>query len=206
MCGGLSAAALQSHRGSDWIGFHTARICGYALLGLVLGAGMAGVNQAVTAARVTQPFLLLLHAACLLLGAALLWHGRQPYWISTAAHRISRVQKPQTQAVNFPHVAPRPARPVLVGFGWALMPCGLLYSALFTAALAATPWMAGAIMLAFGLGTAVAQSLVPVALRLMRTSPDGKLAIRISGALLAVLSCWALFSYASGAELKPLCG
>jgi len=48
---------------------------------------------------------------------------------------------------------PRSWTPLLLGITWGLMPCGFLYAAQIKAAETANPWVGGAIMLAFGLGT-----------------------------------------------------
>jgi sulfite exporter TauE/SafE len=101
-------------------------------------------------------------------------------------------------------------RPVLAGLAWALVPCGLLYSALATAALASDPLRGAAAMLAFGVGTAVNLLLAQGLLRRLASVPAARATwiesagVRIGGALLAAMAIAALVALALG-QPHPFC-
>ena len=106
--------------------------------------------------------------------------------------------------------AARGRRPALAGLAWALVPCGLLYSALATAALASDPLRGAAAMVAFAAGTAVNLLAAQWALHAIGRGCAGRAAriestgIRIGGALLAAMSAAALVALALG-QPHPFC-
>ena len=85
---------------------------------------------------------------------------------------------------------------VLAGMCWALMPCGLLYSAILVAALSASPLAGGLSMVAFGLGGALWLLAAPYAWRWL----SGRVSrfrsawgTRAAGGMLVLVSLWALW-------------
>ena len=81
-----------------------------------------------------------------------------------------------------------------MGTVWTLLPCGLLYSALMLAALAASPLGGGLVMAAFVLGTSITMVVAPWAmLRWGFGGGNGNWGIRLAGAGLAASSAWALW-------------
>ncbi|MGJ4748949.1 sulfite exporter TauE/SafE family protein, partial [Leptospira sp. SA-E8] len=83
---------------------------------------------------------------------------------------------------------------LLIGVACALLPCGLLYSALLVATLTGQAWQGGAVMALFALGTAVSMTLGPwLWLRLSHSARMQTLGVRLAGLTLALSSGWALW-------------
>ncbi len=110
-----------------------------------------------------------------------------------------------------------PVALLLRGAAWALLPCGLLYSALALAILASDPLQAAAVMTAFALGTTagltVFQSVFSRLPALARRAGRGalsnpasadRLAFRVNGVLLAAMAGIALVA-AIGGHANPFC-
>ncbi|MGR4870473.1 sulfite exporter TauE/SafE family protein [Variovorax sp. LARHSF232] len=168
--------------------FHTGRLVSYALA----GALVAGVAQALALAAeqvaALSPLWVLLHAAILAWGLALLALGRQPAW----AHGLGRALARRLAS----HGTSGAGRRLLAGGAlWVLMPCGLLYSALALASLGNGPLQGGLAMLAFALGSGAALSLAPwLWQRLHARLPRGEgWGTRAAGLLLALLALDALW-------------
>lgn len=183
--------------------FHAARIAGYAVLGALVGSGSWLLRWGSDAIPLMRPLWGTMNALLLALGLALLVLGRQPGWIDELGRRVWQRTGARLEASSG-------RRPVLAGLAWALVPCGLLYSALATAALASEPLRGAAAMAAFGLGTAanllVAQGLIHLAARssAARAARVEALGIRIGGGLLAAMSVAALVALALG-QPHPFC-
>jgi hypothetical protein len=87
---------------------------------------------------------------------------------------------------------------LVLGLVWALLPCGLLYSAVMLAALSDGVWQGAQVMAAFALGGALALSLVPWVWRRWHRSPRsmgpwGDWGVRLAGFSLALSSGAALW-------------
>jgi hypothetical protein len=128
----------------------------------------------------------MVHVAALLLGLALVWRARQPAFIDGWAQGIWRKVRPAMVAMGG-------KAPVVLGIGWALMPCGLLYSALLVASLSATAVNGAVIMAAFALGTMVSLTLAPWLLLKLKDARSGGWGIRLAGLALVATSGWALW-------------
>jgi sulfite exporter TauE/SafE len=141
----------------------------------------------------------------------LLLCGRQPHWLAgVQAPSILKQKRPPCAAT------PQRSRHVLAmiarGMLWALLPCGLLYSALALAILAGEPVGAGLVMAAFGLGTSVGLLFLQGALRAlldaMRRSADPGAAdaagLRVGGLLLTAMAGIALAAALAGRS-NPFC-
>lgn len=169
--------------------FQAARLLGYALLGLAVASSASLLQWGAQQTALLKPFWAMFHLAVLLLGASLLWLGRQPRWLDRASHGLWQRLRGRTAGNDGLQGAP------WVGLLWALLPCGLLYSALMVAALAAPPWGGAVVMVAFALGTGTGLQLVPTVWRRLRpqavrnSSPWG---VRLAGTALAMASGWAL--------------
>jgi hypothetical protein len=191
----LVASAMPSTRE---LTFHAARLAGYVALGAAAGGGSALLRVGAETLPAMRPLWGTANALLIALGLALMVLGRQPAWIDALAMRIA--------TATGLHGAPTGMRPAAAGLAWALLPCGLLYTALATAALASDPVGGAIAMLGFGLGTAVnllaAQALVRVAGA--RIGPAQSLGVRAGGALLAVMGAAALIALALG-QPHPFC-
>lgn len=192
MCGAASAGLGCTPRRLAL--FQAARITGYALLGMMVASSAALLAWGAGHIALLKPFWAMLHLALVALGLSLLWLGRQPAWLDRAAHRVWQALRLRT--LGFDGGARLPALATgLAGLVWALLPCGLLYSALMVASLSPQPWQGGLVMAAFGLGSAVSLHLgAKLWLRALRSGSDrsGRWGVRLAGAAVAGASAWAL--------------
>ncbi len=150
MCGGV--VVLLSRRGVTsggrlWLA-HLGRITTYGLLGL--GAGVLGqvLGLAFPGLRQLQGALALAVAGvAVYLALALVGRAPSPeIYLAGLTRRWGRAMQRLTALGS-----QQPA--VVLGLLWGLLPCGLVLTALLTAAVAGSPWRGALTMLAFGLGT-----------------------------------------------------
>jgi sulfite exporter TauE/SafE len=134
-----------------------------------------------------KPLWILLHAATLAWGVALVAQGRQPAW----AHRFGKAMalrvRPLTRSV-FGVLA--------TGALWVLMPCGLLYSALALASLGNGALDGAMAMTLFALGSGLSLAAAPWACQGLgrRLGPAReRWGARIAGVLLALMALDALW-------------
>jgi sulfite exporter TauE/SafE len=184
-CAGIGrAAGARSTRAL--LGFQLSRMTGYALLGAFAAGSVQGLAWLGTHTAVLRPVWTMFHVAALLLGAVLLWQARQPAWIESLGQNVWRRARPALAALG-------PRAPVVLGLGWALMPCGLLYSALLVASLSAHALEGAALMALFSLGTSVSLTAGPWLMLRLRGARTGGWGIRLAGLALALTSGWALW-------------
>ena len=185
-CAGLGQAAGK--RGHVALGsFQLGRIIGYSLLGALAAASMQGLGWLTVQSAALRPVWSLFHVAAMALGLLLLLRGRQPVWLDLAGRHIWA----RAKTLGTGHAA----APLVLGVFWALLPCGLLYSALLVAAMAGGPVQGAAVMALFALGTSVAMGLAPwLWLKLRAARPGaGSWGVRLAGAALALSSGWGLW-------------
>lgn len=192
---GSSVAYVQSKSltssGSflNWnmIGFHTGRLLGYGLLGAIAAQAMEQMAWLSDRTSVLHPIWVLMHLAVLAWGLLMLFQAQQPLWLERTGRSVwAKVQ---------PIVSMR-GGVLLAGMAWALMPCGLLYSAVLVAALSGEA-LAGAVsMVAFGLGGAIWLWGAPYVWHWL----SGRIAqfraewgVRVAGGMLVIVSAWALW-------------
>jgi len=158
MCGAINAAQVRSrgpvplHQTLALV--HGGRVLGYAALGAVAGA-LGGQLALRLPSAFAGPGLQVLASLALVLAGLQQLRGQRhhmgdcPHFPRTGIE--SRYSLRGKWGVS-PFSAPR-LRLLGQGLLWALMPCGILYTALALAALTASP-LAGLVLLgAFGLGT-----------------------------------------------------
>lgn len=166
--------------------FHAGRLSGYALAGAVAAEAVQGIAWLAAQAAALRPAWTLFHALVLGWGLVLLASGRQPALASSAGRQVwNRVRG----------VAARPGGVFVTGVMWALMPCGLLYSALLVASLSGGAVAGAFTMLLFGLGSGASLVLAPQLLRRLRLAGNrwGQDAgTRLSGLLVAGAAVYAL--------------
>ena len=166
MCGPITVAfSLSQKSGSEnrWTQFrfhlllNFGRIVSYALVGLAIGSLGSVLVASGQVAGVGSP---LRRIISILTGLLLIWFGLanispntipkvpllNPMAQSGLHERLSRAM--QTLSLH-----PQRWTPLLLGLAWGLIPCGFLYAAQLKAAETTNPWMGGATMLAFGIGT-----------------------------------------------------
>ncbi|MDO4637227.1 MAG: sulfite exporter TauE/SafE family protein [Lautropia sp.] len=177
-----------------WWHFQGGRLLGYSLLGLLAGT----VGQQILAAAHWQPLFESLwagmNALLIALGMNLLILGREPVWLALLGSRL------------FTSPAGRRSRPSAWwrGLMWAGLPCGLLYTALGTAILAATPLGAMAVMGAFAMGTSIGLFLMESGMRTLLSGRGAKISYRLNGMLLILLAAAGLAAALQGSA-HPFC-
>lgn len=155
-CGAITAggAAAAQSQVVQWlpkggtlrraVAYHSGRLLGYAVAGGLAALAMdrlAWLTQQTTALR---PAWTMVHMAVLAWGLLMMVQARQPAWIEQAGRSVWGRVRPLVAA---------PGGVFTAGFLWALMPCGLLYSALLVAALSGGIWQGALTMAAFGVGS-----------------------------------------------------
>ncbi len=130
------------------------RLLSYALTGLGIGAiasvlvaggQLAGIDSSVRRGIAIATGIILIGFGGSQLGMTL--PGFKSLAITSAIHKFL------SQFIGHLVKLPQWWTPLLLGITWGLMPCGFLYAAQIKAAETANPWIGGAIMLGFGLGT-----------------------------------------------------
>ncbi|MBW8468937.1 MAG: sulfite exporter TauE/SafE family protein [Thiobacillus sp.] len=184
-CAGISRAAGERSTRALWT-FQFSRMLGYSLFGAFAAGSVQGLAVLGTNTIAIRPVWTMFHAAAFLLGLALIWQARQPAWIDSLGQSLWRKARPVLTRLG-------PRAPIVLGVGWAFMPCGLLYSALLVASLSANVFEGAAIMALFSLGTSISLTAAPWLLLRLRGGHSGAWAIRLAGLALALTSGWALW-------------
>lgn len=188
-CAGISQAA-GPHQSFALFTFQLGRIGGYSILGGLAAASLQGLGWLTIQSAALRPVWSLFHVAAMVLGLMLLLRARQPVWLESAARNVWA--RTRSFAANQGRSAP-----LVLGILWALLPCGLLYSALLVAALAGSVAAGAMVMALFALGTSVTMVAGPWLWLRLRGSPanpgSGQWGVRLAGAALAASSGWALW-------------
>lgn len=202
-CAGIARASAAGTTAAV-VGFQAGRVAGYALLGGVAALSLQGLGWLTVQSAALRPVWSLFHVAAALLGLVLLWQARQPVWLEGVGRAIwTRVRGWLQGPTGWK------GAPLVLGALWALLPCGLLYSAVLVAAMAGSFWAGAVVMAAFALGTALTMSLGPLLWLKLATPRDdrvvrmpgtaqlqassGAWGVRLAGAALAASSVWALW-------------
>jgi uncharacterized protein len=212
MCGAAHGAiahrggAAQAHRALVALQF--GRLASYAAAGALVAMSVGWVRSFEAAAPLLRPLWTMLHVAAIALGLWLLWAGRAPAWLAQAT-RQSKPSLATAQPLRFFARMPVTQRAGLLGLCWALMPCGLLQSALVVAALASGPWQGAGVMAGFAVASSLSLWLAP---RLWlrygargRALGESVLPVRLAGGLLAGASIFALAHGLGAAIAQALC-
>jgi len=189
MCGAACAGIARAgapHSTLALFKFQLSRLLGYSALGALAGGTVQGLAWMGTQTAVLRPLWTMLHVAALLLGLVLLWQARQPAFVDNWGQWLWRRARPVMQQLGG-------KAPVVLGVGWALMPCGLLYSALLVASLSAGALDGAVIMSSFALGTMVSLAAAPWLLLRLNQARSGGWGIRLAGLALVATSGWALW-------------
>ncbi len=204
MCSAPCAAALGAGGKGSSLAFHLARVVGYAAGGALAASSVTALASWSQISPALRPLWTLLNAAALVLGAWLLWRGRQPAWL---AH-LGRVPPvPAAPAAGW-HTVRLPLRAAGAGVAWVAWPCGLLQSALVVAALSSTAASGAATMAVFALASAPGLLAGPWAVRKLLAG-HGALAreawaARAAGLMLLGASAWAL-GHQLGPQVAAFC-
>ncbi|MBL8389182.1 MAG: sulfite exporter TauE/SafE family protein [Hydrogenophaga sp.] len=185
-CAGISRGASGNNSTPALLTFQLSRMVGYALFGAFAAGSVQGLAWLGTNTALIRPVWTMFHVAALLLGLVLIWQARQPAWIDGLAQAVWRKVRPVLGRLG-------QRAPVVLGVAWALMPCGLLYSALMVASLSASAWDGALIMALFSAGTSISLTLGPWLLLRLRGDGSGGWGIRLAGVALMVTSGWAIW-------------
>ena len=195
MCGAACAALGSAKPGqvtgtsAMWL-FQLGRLAGYSALGALAAASMQGLGWLSVQSAALRPVWSLLHVAAAMLGMILLVQGRQPLWLELGARRVwTRLRVYLTDTGRVAGLA----APLALGTVWALLPCGLLYSALLVAALSADAAQGAGVMALFALGSGLSLMAGPWLWLRLRGPGSGQWAVRLAGAALLASSAWALW-------------
>lgn len=184
-CAGISRAAGERSTQALW-SFQLSRMVGYSLFGAFAAGSVQGLALLGTNTVAIRPVWTMFHVAAFLLGLALIWRARQPAWIDNLGQSVWRKARPVLSRLG-------PRASIVLGVAWALMPCGLLYSALLVASLTANVLEGAAVMALFSFGTSISLTIAPWLLLRLRSGTSGAWGIRLAGLALAVTSGWALW-------------
>ena len=189
MCGAACAGMghlAGVHQNRALISFQAGRWMGYSLLGGLAALSVQTLGWLTVESAALRPVWSMLHVAAVVLGLLLVWQAKQPVWLDQSAQQLwAQIRKRNAQWGQ--------AAPAAVGMLWALMPCGLLYSALMVAALTANALEGAFTMACFALGSGVSLGFAPWMLVKLKTLGDGAWGIRLAGLALATTSGWALW-------------
>lgn len=194
MCGAscsLIGQAVGEKSTQAMVAFHLGRLFGYSAMGAVAAASVQTLGWLGIHSAALRPLWIMLHVAAVLLGLLLLWRGQQPLWLAGAGRYVWRRAQKFTRDSGIGAAG-------LLGVMWALLPCGLLYSALMLAGLSAHPLAGAGAMACFALGSNLVLLLGPwLWLKLQRGQLVGlrhtDWGVRLSGLALAALSAWVLW-------------
>jgi sulfite exporter TauE/SafE len=192
-CAGIGRTQLGHSTPALWV-FQAGRLAGYSALGALAAASMQGLGWLSVHSAALRPVWTLFHVAAALLGLMLLWHARQPVWLEASARSVWRSVRSVTGNLQ----GGAALAPIgLMGVLWALLPCGLLYSAVLVAAMTSSTLQGAGVMALFALGSSVSLMAGPwLWLRLRgaeRGEGSAQWAIRIAGLALLASSVWALW-------------
>ena len=198
MCGGIagSMGALTGRvRGKNALAaavqFHLGRLLSYAMLGACAG-GLVGVAGQIAQMHTIGRWLRLATSVMVaLIGLRFLFNWQGLDFIEQSGGLLwKRISPWMMKTGNRRDGAGR----LLLGLGWGLLPCGLVYTMLLTAGSTANVFSGSATMLAFGTGT------LPAMLGLTLVAPGlaGLLSDRtfraFVGFSLLVLALWMAFT------------
>ncbi len=152
MCGAACGGLQSSAAGVKILPFHLGRLIGYGLLGAVAAASVNKLAWFTEQTLALHPLWTFFHALVLAWGLMLLLFAKQPVWADQFSRHVWRKVKSLTS---------RSGGGIFTGMLWALMPCGLLYSALLVASLNANAVHGALSMATFAIGTSLSLIIGP---------------------------------------------
>jgi sulfite exporter TauE/SafE len=196
MCGGIAAGlgsltvneqskGQNKHRFVGAFLFNFGRIVSYAALGLIAATLLASVG---TVLNVPQWGMLLRFMTALmifLIGLQFLFNWQTLVSVERAGAKVWKHVLPiAVKASSLPGGSGR----LLLGLCWGLLPCGLVYSVILTAAAAGSAISGAAVMLAFGLGTLPSMLGMSLAAPVLAAMLSDRWTKKLMGAALILLA------------------
>ncbi len=190
MCGAIASSLIFAFSPGDGEGervralmaAHAGRVLMYVAGGAVLGAVGSTIYGAFDH---SGAFLAMRWAAAVALG----WIGLSVAGFAPSLAVVDRIAAPIADRLRFASAASAPggAGAFASGLVWGLLPCGMVYGALFYAMLAGDAWRGAAVMAGFGLGTLPSVTAVALGLsRLRRLAQVPKARIAVGLGIMAV--------------------
>src|SRR5208337_1603873 len=190
MCGAIASSLMFAFSPGDGEGervralmaAHAGRVLMYVAGGAVLGAVGSTIYGAFDH---SGAFLVMRWAAAVALG----WIGLSVAGFAPSLAVVDRIAAPIADRLRFASAASAPggAGAFASGLVWGLLPCGMVYGALFYAMLAGDAWRGAAVMAGFGLGTLPSVTAVALGLsRLRRLAQVPKARIAVGLGIMAV--------------------
>lgn len=167
--------------------FHIGRMTGYAVAGALAALAMDSLAWMTQQTAALRPAWTLMHVAVMAWGLMMVLQARQPAWVEQAGRAAWSRVRPLVAA---------PGGVLVAGFLWALMPCGLLYSALLVAALSGGALQGAITMALFGLGSGLWLLGGPWVWGRLRTQLNAMRSswgTRLAGVMLCGVAGWALW-------------
>jgi sulfite exporter TauE/SafE len=186
MCGAACASLTQSSPQQNRVIplYHFGRLCGYSLLGAIATFGITSIAWLSDYTAALHPLWTFFHVLVFFWGLMLLVFARQPVWVDRTGRtvwqqvkKLSRVQGGQ----------------FYIGMLWALMPCGLLYSALIIASFNGDPVGGAVSMAAFAIGSSLSLFFAPWLWFKLKTNLIEPYGMRLAGLMLSAASGWAIW-------------
>lgn len=181
------------------VGFHLGRLTGYGVAGALAAFAMERLAWLSQGSAALRPVWTMFHVLILAWGLLMMLQVRQPVWLDGAGRAVwGRVRS----------LVSRPGGLFVTGCAWALLPCGLLYTALLTAALSGSVPRGALCMVLFGVGSGVWLVMGPVAwgrLRARVNGAAGSWGPRLAGLVLFTLGGWALWMDVVHGQPAPWC-
>lgn len=185
MCGAACASFTQASDKPYAIQFyHVGRLCGYALLGALATFGITSIAWLSNYTAAFHPLWTFFHVLVFFWGLLLVVYARQPVWVDRTGRNIWK------QVKNLSRVQ---GGYFYIGMLWALMPCGLLYSALIIASFNGNPLGGAASMAAFAIGSSLSLVFAPWIWFKLKTNLVEPYGMRLAGLMLSAASAWAIW-------------
>lgn len=179
--------------------FHLGRLAGYGAAGALAAFAMDRLAWLSQNSAALRPVWTMFHVLILAWGLLMMLQAQQPAWLEAAGRSVwGRVRQ----------LVLRPGGLFMTGLAWALLPCGLLYTALLTAALSGSVARGALCMVLFGIGSGVwliAGPLVWSRLRSGLNKAASSWATRLAGLVLFTMGAWALWMDVVHGQPAPWC-
>jgi sulfite exporter TauE/SafE len=185
MCGAACAGFSQTPKQPYAIyQYHFGRLSGYAMLGAIAAIAMQSIAWLSAYSKILHPIWTFFHILVFFWGVMLMIFARQPLWVERAGGHIwQKVKKLARIQCGF----------IFIGLLWALMPCGLLYSALIIASFNGNVFGGAISMAAFAIGSSVSLFFAPWLWLKIKTNAIEPYGMRLAGLLLSLASAWAIW-------------
>ncbi len=204
MCGGISCSALLSL--SPQSGWDRARYAVLLNAGRILAYAALGIAAALIGSAIIKPETTMNYRVLQYIGAVvLMWTGLS---MAGMMPRFTLLDGAMTRLSGSVAAITRPlqgtaAAPLGLGAIWGLNPCPMVYAALFTATLTASPWGGLSVMAGFGLGTLPGVLVAGLGLASLRKVEKSRAIQIAAGLIIAVVGFASL--YVPAAHIAAWC-